>query len=254
MALSLAAILWGGALAEQGQGEEGIAQIRQGLAAYQATGAKLTGPYYLALLAEAYGRVAQAEEGLTALAEALALVDKTGERIYEAELYRLKGTLTLQSKASLGQVQDKSKTGRNKSRQVKASQGKSEVSNPQHLTPNTQAEQEAEGYFLKAIEIARKQQAKSLELRATVSLARLWQRQGKQHAARNTLSEIYDWFTEGFDTADLKDAKALLKELEGRASPTPGAKRKGVEKQPTREQLLGGKGQREKRAKREPEK
>jgi predicted ATPase len=74
-------------------------------------------------------------------------------------------------------------------------------------------EDEAEGYFLKAIEIARQQQAKSWELRATTPLARLWQSQGKQHAARSTLSEIYDWFTEGFDTKDLQEAKALLEEL-----------------------------------------
>jgi predicted ATPase len=72
---------------------------------------------------------------------------------------------------------------------------------------------EAEECFLKAIEVARRQQAKIWELRATVSLARLWQQQGKQHAARTTLSEIYGWFTEGFDTADLKEAKALLEEV-----------------------------------------
>jgi predicted ATPase len=84
----------------------------------------------------------------------------------------------------------------------------------QPLTPNTQAvAREAEGYFHKAIEIARRQQAKSLELRAVMSLARLWQQQGKQHAARNILSELYGWFTEGFDTADLREAKALLEEL-----------------------------------------
>ena len=74
-------------------------------------------------------------------------------------------------------------------------------------------EQEAEKCFFKAIEIARQQQAKSLELRATTSLARLWQQQGKQHEARTMLAEIYGWFTEGFDTADLKDAQALLAEL-----------------------------------------
>ncbi len=89
-------ILQGWALAEQGQGEEGITQMRQGLAAYQATGAEIARPYFLALLAEAYGKVGQVEEGLSVLAEALALVDKTGERFYEAELYRLTGELTLQ--------------------------------------------------------------------------------------------------------------------------------------------------------------
>ena len=97
-------ILRGWALAEQGQAEEGIAQIRQGLAAYQATGAECTRPYYLALLAEAYGKVGQAEEGLTVLAEALAIVDKNGERWYEAELYRLKGELTLHSQVQSPRV------------------------------------------------------------------------------------------------------------------------------------------------------
>jgi predicted ATPase len=145
----------------------------------------------LALLAEAYEKAGQIEQGFTTLAEALTVVDKTGERYYEAELYRLKGELTLQSKASLGQVQDKSQ----------ASQSPSEV------------EQEAEAYFLKAIEIAQKQQAKSLELRAVMSLARLWRQQGKTAEARQMLAEIYGWFTEGFDTKDLQEAKELLDEL-----------------------------------------
>jgi adenylate cyclase len=120
------------------------------------------------------------EEGMAALAEALALTDKTGERWYGAELYRLKGTLTLQSKI----------------------QG-----------PSSPVEAEAEECFLKAIEIARKQQAKSLELRAAMSLARLWQQQGKRGEAQQLLSEVYGWFTEGFDTKDLQEAKALLEEL-----------------------------------------
>jgi predicted ATPase len=171
--LAMGTILRGWALAVQGQGEEGIAQMRQGLATYRATGAEVWRPYFLALLAEGQGKVGQTEEGLEALAEALAVVDRTGERFYEAELYRLKGQLTLQSKVV----------------------------------------EEAEECFRKAIEIAQRQQAKSLELRAVMSLARLWQRQGKHHTARNTLSEIYGWFTEGFDTADLQEAKALLQEL-----------------------------------------
>jgi predicted ATPase len=211
-------LLRGRALVEQGQGEEGISQMQQGLAAWQATGVKLVQPSYLALLAEGYEQGRQIEAGFSVLAEALAAVERTGERWREAELYRLKGQLVLQSrspesavKTSLGQVQDKSKT----------SQDKSEVTNPQSPTPNPQSE--AEAYFRKAIEIARKQQAKSLELRAVMSLARLWQQQGKQHEARNTLSEIYGWFTEGFDTKDLQEAKALLTELEQeiKNSPTP---------------------------------
>jgi DNA-binding winged helix-turn-helix (wHTH) protein/predicted ATPase len=190
--LAIGTTLRGWALAEQGQGEEGIAQMRQGLVAYRATGTEVHRPYFLALLAEVYRKAGQIEEGLNALAEALATVHKTGERYYEAELYRLKGTLTLQSKTSRKQVTGKSK----------ASRDKSEDTDPQ-----------AEACFLKAIEIARRQSAKSLELRATVSLARLWQNQGKKEEARQMLAEIYGWSTEGFDTADLKEARELLVEL-----------------------------------------
>lgn len=156
----------------------------------RATGAEVQRPYYLALLAEGHSKAGQSEEGLAVLAEALAAGNESGERCWEAELYRLKGMLTLQSK-----VQSQ----------------KSEVPNPQHLAPSTQAE--AEECFLKAISIARKQQAKSLELRAATSLSRLWQSQGKKSAARHSLADIYGWFTEGFDTGDLKEAKALLEEL-----------------------------------------
>jgi predicted ATPase len=200
--LGQGAVLQGWAQAEQSQFEEGMSQIRQGLATRQAIGAGMLRSYFLALLAEAYGKAGQAEEGLATLAEALMVVDKTGERFYEAELYRLKGQLTLQqSRASLGQVQDKSP----------ASHNTSEVPNTQHPTPSTQSE--AEACFFKAIAIAQKQQAKSLELRATMSLACLWQQQGKHAEARQILADIYGWFTEGFDTKDLQEAKALLEEL-----------------------------------------
>jgi predicted ATPase len=164
----------GWALVEQGQREEGIAQLRQGMAAMRATGAELYQPYCLALLAEAYEKVGQAEEGVSVLTEALAIVHKNGERWYEAELYRLKGELTLK----------------------------------QSSVPK-----EAEACFLKAVEIARQQGAKSLELRATTSLARLWHQQGRSQEAHRMLSEIYNWFTEGFDTKDLQEAKGLLEEL-----------------------------------------
>jgi predicted ATPase len=185
-------ILRGWALVEQGQREEGMVQLRQGLAAYRATGSELQRPHFLALLAEACGKVGQAEEGLNVLAEALAVIDRTEERVYGAELYRLKGELVLQSGVW---------------------RPASENPNAQPLTPNTQMEAEAEACFLKAIDIARQQQAKSWELRATVSLTRLWQRQGKKTEAHKLLSEVYDWFTEGFDTKDLQEAKALLEEL-----------------------------------------
>jgi class 3 adenylate cyclase/predicted ATPase len=168
-------VLRGWALAAQGQREEGSTQMCQGLAAWRAMGAELWPPYFLALLAEAHGAGGQADEGLRVLAEALALVDRTDERWWEAELYRLKGELLFQQAVSEA---------------------------PQ-----------AETCFSHALAVARRQQAKSLELRAAMSLSRLWQQQGKRDAARELLAPIYGWFTEGFDTADLQEAKALLEAL-----------------------------------------
>jgi predicted ATPase len=184
-------ILQGWTLAEQGQTEAGIAQMRQGLAALQIMGAKSTRPYNLALLADAHGQARQAPEGLSVLAEALAMVHENEERWYEAELYRLKGELTLQ--------------------QFQVSGSQFQVADLQPLAPDFQTE--AEECFLKAIDIARRQQAKSLELRAVMSLSRLWQQQGKKEEARQMLAEIYGWFTEGFDTTDLQEAKTLLETL-----------------------------------------
>jgi len=168
-------ILRGWALAQQGQAQASIAQITQGLMDYRATGVERFRPYLLVLLAEAHGTMEQPEAGLMALTEALTLVNTTGERWYESEIYRLKGELLLQQ-ASDNQA-------------------------------------EAEDCFHQAISIARSQQAKSLELRATTSLARLWQQQGKRQEAYDLLAPIYGWFTEGFDTADLQEAKALLDAL-----------------------------------------
>ena len=173
--LAWGTIVQGWSLAEQGQGAEGTAQIRQGLATSQAMGLQAVLPYHLALLAEAYGKSGQGAEGLRVLAEALLMVNNTGERNYEAELYRLKGELLLQQ--------------------------------------GMEGDEEAETCFRQALAIARRQQAKSLELRAAMSLGRLWQRQGKCEAARELLAPIYGWFTEGFDTADLQEAKELLKAL-----------------------------------------
>jgi predicted ATPase len=167
-------ILHGWTLVHQGQAQAGIEQLHQGMIAWRASGAELARPYWLALLAEAYGTTGQLEEGLTVLAEALTLADTTGERWYEAEIHRLKGALLLQQSVD---------------HQV-----------------------EAETCFQHAISIAQSQQAKSWELRAATSLARLWQ-QGKRQEAYDLLAPVYNWFTEGFDTADLKDAKMLLDEL-----------------------------------------
>jgi predicted ATPase/class 3 adenylate cyclase len=173
--LAWGTMLRGWALAVQGQGEEGIAQIRQGQAALQATGGEAGRVFSLLMLAEAYERAGQPEEGLCLLAEALAYVDQHEVRGYEAELHRLKGMLLL----SLS---------------------------PDHRT-------EAEACFHHAHALARRQQARAWELRAATSLSRLWQQQGKRHEAQQLLAEIYGWFTEGFDTADLQEAKGLLDEL-----------------------------------------
>jgi predicted ATPase len=189
--LAFGLVVRGWALTAQGREEEGIAQIRQGLTAWKATGAEASRPLVLALLAEAQGRVGQAEEGLNLLEEALAIAYGNEERYFEAELHRLNGELTLQSR-----VQGRA----------------SSVHNPQSAFHKPQSE--AEACFLKAIEIARRQSMKSLELRAIMSLSRLWRQQGKTEEARQMLAEIYGWFTEGFETADLQAAKTLLAERE----------------------------------------
>jgi hypothetical protein len=153
-------------------------------------------PYLLALLAETYGKVGQSKEGLNVIDEALAIVNRNGECHYEAELYRLRGELMLH----------KSRVGNAHQDVTVAEAGTVGRTHPT-------GEGEAEACFLKAIDIARKQQAKSLELRATMSLTRLWQSQGKGGEAHQMLLGVYNWFTEGFDTQDLREAKALLETL-----------------------------------------
>jgi predicted ATPase len=167
-------MLWGWAVAQQGQVEGGITRLQEGLAALHVSGSPLHRPAFLAMFAEVYGKAGQPQQGLDLLDEALAMVAATGGRYLEAELHRLKGELLHLQGA-----------------------GKDTV----------------ESCFQDALAIARRQEAKSLELRAAMSLARLWQRQGKQSTAHQLLAEIYDWFTEGFATADLQEAKALLVEL-----------------------------------------
>jgi predicted ATPase len=164
-------------MAEQGHNEEGIAQIQDSLAGIRAAGTELARPYFLCLLAEACTQTSRVDEGLRALTEALAAADEHENRNYEAETHRLKGELLLR--------RDDSNAA------------------------------EAQHCFERAIEVARKQSAKSLELRATMSLARLLASQGRRDEARAMLAEIYNWFTEGFDAADLKDTKALLEALSG---------------------------------------
>ena len=172
---------WHGfALAQQGQTEQGIAESRAGLDAQFAAGALLFRPWYFSFLAEAYGTAGRFEEALDAIAEGIAVIERTGERHNEAELHRIKGEMILRGS------------------RVEASRV---------------VETEAEGCFWKSIEIARQQAARSYELKAVISLSRLWKQQGKKAEARQVLAEIYRWFSEGFDTADLKDARTLLEEL-----------------------------------------
>ena len=174
----------GWVLVQQGVTEEGITQMRQGLDSWLAHGNDLGKTYNLARLAEAYGKAGQTAEGLSVLAEAMAAVRNTAEHFYEAEVYRLRGELLLQCGA-------------------------------RELGPEgCQAHMaEAEVCYQQALDIACRQQAKALELRAAMSLSRLWQQQGKRTEAYDLLAPIYGWFTEGLDTADLQEAKALLEEL-----------------------------------------
>jgi predicted ATPase len=170
-------VMHGWALAEQGARESGIAQLREGLSAWKAAGSETYRTYFLALLAEALGKDGRIEEGLEVLAEALALMHATGEGLHGAELHRLQGEFLRRRDA--GDVTCR----------------------------------EAEACFHQALTIARRQQAKSLELRAAMSLTRLYQQQNRQAEARPILAACYDWFTEGFDTPDLREAKALLEGL-----------------------------------------
>jgi len=173
--VAMGTVFRGWALAMQGQGEEGLAQIRQGIAGCRATGAALFVPYFSALLADVSAHLGHTEDGLQALAEAYTLVDQHEQRWWEAEIHRLRGVLLLQQTET------------------------------QHV--------EAEGWLRRALDVARHQEAKSLELRAAMSLARLWQQQDKRAEAYDLLAPIYGWFTEGFDTADLQEARALLDAL-----------------------------------------
>jgi predicted ATPase/DNA-binding winged helix-turn-helix (wHTH) protein len=169
------ATCWRGwALVMQGQGEAGMAQLHQGMEAVLATGQTLSRPFCLVLLAEAAGHAGQIVEGLRLLAEALTAFEVSGRGDLLAETYRLQGEFLLR----------------------------------QAVPDVTQAE----GCFHQALSIARRQQARSWELRATMSLSRLWQEQGRRAEAHELLAEIYSWFTEGFDTADLQEAKVLLEE------------------------------------------
>jgi class 3 adenylate cyclase/predicted ATPase len=182
-ALVLAAgrIMQGAALAAGGQGAAGLQEMQDGLDAYRASGAVFQRSFHLTLLAEVLGAAGSPEAGLEALQAAEELVGTTGERFWEPEIFRLKGELLLAAPGGTPAV--------------------------------------AEACFHQALDLARRQEVKSLELRAATSLARLWAGQGERGKAQDLLAPVYAWFAEGFDTADLVEARALLDEL-GAAAPT----------------------------------
>jgi predicted ATPase len=171
----LGMFMQGWAQTQRGQNEAGFAVMRQGLARRRATGRKREESNLITVLAEALGKTGSAEEGLRSLNQALAVGADSGTVVWEAELHRLRGELLLCQSAG------------NRA--------------------------EAEASYNQAIAVARRLQAKSLELRAATSLARLWQGQRKHAEARELLEPVYDWFTEGFDTPDLIEAKELLNAL-----------------------------------------
>jgi predicted ATPase len=173
--LAVGSVFRGAALAEKACRED-IASMREGLAAWSATGAVALCPWLLGLLAEACKQIGLVEEGLEALTDAFTIIANTAERYYEAELYRLKGELLL------------------------LRHGDSDTT-------------QAYTCFQQAVEVAQNQGARGWELRATTSLARLLDNQGHREEARAMLAKIYNWFTEGFDTEDVKEAKALLDKL-----------------------------------------
>ena len=168
-------MLRGWAMSERGRIEEGIEEERQSLVAFKSTGSMLVGPYFFSLQAETYRKGGQIEEGITVLTNTIKMLDKYRERWWEAELHRLKGELL--------------------------------------LVVSSNNDLHAEACFNKAFEVACHQGAKSLELRAAMSLGRLWQKNGKKENAQKMMAEVYAWFTEGFDTPDLKEARRLLDEL-----------------------------------------
>jgi predicted ATPase len=162
-------------LVMQGQIEEGLMLVHQALHAYQSIGTELPRSVRLTEVAGIYGHVGQVEEGLRVIDEAISMARTMGEHVYEPERYRLQGLLL--------------------------------------LAQSTHNHAEAAACFWQALDIARQQQTKTWEIRAATSLAHLWQQQGKRQEARELLTPVYRWFTEGFDTTDLQEARALLEEL-----------------------------------------
>lgn len=190
---AMATLMQGWALSEQGKSTEAISQLRSGLAALDATGTSLVRPHFLGLLAQALAKVEQTEEALDFLNEAIRMVSNNGERYFEAELYRLKGEL-LFTQATSRELSE---------------EDASEQRGPEDGTSLAGAEQ----CFQHSLAIARTQRAGSWHLRTAISLARLYRSQNQLREARSCLAQVYESFTEGFDTADLREAKALIQTI-----------------------------------------
>jgi tetratricopeptide (TPR) repeat protein len=188
-------------LAAQGQEPEGIAQMCQGTDALRTMRAVVQLPYRLAILAEAYGWIGQTAEALRLLDAALVLTHQYGGHFYQAEVHRLTGGALLMQDAGRG-------VSGGSLLELSVVDG-----HTGQATGHSARQTEAETCFLQALDVALRQQAKALELRAATSLSRLWQQQGRSTEAYQLLAPIYGWFTEGFDTADLQDAKPLLEAL-----------------------------------------
>ena len=209
--MAMGMVLQGWAFVMQGKGEEGLALMQTGLTRQHAVGIGIGEVSYQLLLVEAYTRLGQREAALQTLATTFTAIESTGERTYEAEVYRLQGELKLQQESREHRAGNTEQRIRNQKQGIRSKEQKLVLTDRRF--PTLASQNEAEACFYQAITIAQRQQAKSLELRASTSLARLWQQQGRKKEAHKMLSEIYHWFTEGFDTPDLQVAQALLKEL-----------------------------------------
>jgi predicted ATPase/DNA-binding winged helix-turn-helix (wHTH) protein len=202
----------GWALVVQGQAEEGIRQMERGLQATETIGVELYRPYFLARLAEAHASLGQIEKGLRVLRKALEVVERNEERIWEAEIHRLQGDLGLLQAGVEGPLGWASPRGREAPAPSRSPGTRSASRRPggRGGSEVREADSRAEACFRRAIDVARRQEARALELRAATSLARLWHRQGRRAEARDLLEPAYAWFTEGFDTADLNEARQLV--------------------------------------------
>ena len=208
--VTLGTILRGWALIAQGHTADGLHDLQRGIEDWRATGTEDGRPYFLALLADAYGKVARVADGLSLVNEAIAVVNKNGERVHEAHVYHLKGRLLLAQQDNRQPTKDKSQKSKIGMENWELGSGPIPAQSPNPESRILDPDSEAEACFQHALQVARQQKAKALELHATVSLSRLWAHTGKQRQAQQLLTKICGWFTEAHSTADLREARDLL--------------------------------------------